>query len=68
MYLGNHVECTLRECGTGPVLQAIQFLYDQSKRFLHILDRTSNTSSICVGRRKGCNYLPILFVIFVYRI
>lgn len=64
MYLGNNVECTLREYGTGPVLQAIQFLYDQSKRCLRILDRKSNTSSICVGRRQGCPYSPILFVIF----
>uniref|UniRef100_A0A669C5T3 Reverse transcriptase domain-containing protein n=1 Tax=Oreochromis niloticus TaxID=8128 RepID=A0A669C5T3_ORENI len=53
---------------SGPLLQAIQSLYNRCKSLVHIAGNKSNSFPVGDGLRQGSPLSPILFIIFMDRI
>ena len=59
----------LREYGVGgPLLRAVQSLYDRCRSLVRIAGSKSDWFPVHVGLRQGCPLSPVLFIIFMDRI
>uniref|UniRef100_A0A671TEK4 Reverse transcriptase domain-containing protein n=1 Tax=Sparus aurata TaxID=8175 RepID=A0A671TEK4_SPAAU len=52
----------------GPLLRAVQSLYDRSRSLVRIAGSKSDLFPVHVGLRQGCSLSPVLFIIFNDRI
>ncbi|KAK3543034.1 hypothetical protein QTP70_008748 [Hemibagrus guttatus] len=52
----------------GPLLRAVQSLYNRSRSLVHIASCKSDLFPVHVGLRQGCPLSPVLFIVFMDRI
>ncbi|KAK3515281.1 hypothetical protein QTP70_013483 [Hemibagrus guttatus] len=52
----------------GPLLRAVQSLYNRSRSLVRIASCKSNLFPVHVGLRQGCPLSPVLFIVFMDRI
>ncbi|KAK3547092.1 hypothetical protein QTP86_011400 [Hemibagrus guttatus] len=52
----------------GPLLRAVQSLYNWSRSLVHIASCKSDLFPVHVGLRQGCPLSPVLFIVFMDRI
>ncbi|KAK3539792.1 hypothetical protein QTP70_013228 [Hemibagrus guttatus] len=52
----------------GPLLRAVQSLYNRSRSLVRIANCKSDLFPVHVGLRQGCPLSPVLFIVFMDRI
>ncbi|KAK3517264.1 hypothetical protein QTP70_001756 [Hemibagrus guttatus] len=52
----------------GPLLRAVQSLYNRSRSLVRIASCKSDLFPVHVGLRQGCSLSPVLFIVFMDRI
>ncbi|KAK3548003.1 hypothetical protein QTP70_001912 [Hemibagrus guttatus] len=52
----------------GPLLRAVQSLYNRSRSLVRIASCKSDLFPVHVGLRQGCPFSPVLFIVFMDRI